>query len=420
MDPRSSGQSLRAAAEAASRRVARSAAARAAAEDHDGGFPAEDLADLARLGLLAAPLPRAAGGAGLGEEPGAEGLAAVLRRIGRAASPLGRLYEGHVNALRLVPLRRARASGGSRAGCPGWAPVRGLEYRAAGGRPEAAAAPAGTAEGRKSFASGAGPVNRALVTARHAARCAAADAGACRRKPARAPISRRGAPRACAPRPPARSISPAWRRPADGFRRRPGAYAAQPRLLGRRLALRRRADSAGSRRCSRRCATTSTRTGRGGDPHQAARLGRGCHGGRDRRLWVEARRRHGPQADPPAGGTVAYRQPGPARGGAGGAEALTAWRSVRSVSRLPPRPPAGAPRRATSRPICASPPPTGRWSARPRMCLAAPGADPATSGVDHAGRRLVRAAEYLPERPDPRAVLGARPGAGAGAGAASG
>lgn len=46
---------------AAARHVAATAAARAADQDRDGGFPAEDVADLGRLGLLAAPVPSEAG-----------------------------------------------------------------------------------------------------------------------------------------------------------------------------------------------------------------------------------------------------------------------------------------------------------------------------------------------------------------------
>ncbi len=87
---------------AAARRVAALAAGRADAQDRDDGFPAEDVADLARAGLLAAPVPAAEGGAGLGQEPGAADLAAVLRLVGLGSLALGRLYEGHVNALQLV------------------------------------------------------------------------------------------------------------------------------------------------------------------------------------------------------------------------------------------------------------------------------------------------------------------------------
>ncbi|CAA2156842.1 hypothetical protein MBRA_02278 [Methylobacterium brachiatum] len=42
---------------AAARAVAAGAARRAGRHDHDGGFPAEDVAELARVGLLAAPVP---------------------------------------------------------------------------------------------------------------------------------------------------------------------------------------------------------------------------------------------------------------------------------------------------------------------------------------------------------------------------
>ena len=56
---------------AAARQVAVAASARAGEQDRDDGFPAEDVADLARLGLLAALIPFDEGGAGLGEEGGA-------------------------------------------------------------------------------------------------------------------------------------------------------------------------------------------------------------------------------------------------------------------------------------------------------------------------------------------------------------
>ena len=87
---------------AAARTAALSASQRAVEQDRDEGFPTEDVADLARLGLLAAPVPSGMGGAGLGEEPEAWTLAEVLRLIGYGSLALGRLYEGHVNALQLV------------------------------------------------------------------------------------------------------------------------------------------------------------------------------------------------------------------------------------------------------------------------------------------------------------------------------
>ena len=78
-------------------------ASHAATLDADAQFPAEDIACLQTLGLLAAPLPRALGGIGAGTEPsGADELFALLRILGEANLSLGRLYEAHVNVARLV------------------------------------------------------------------------------------------------------------------------------------------------------------------------------------------------------------------------------------------------------------------------------------------------------------------------------
>lgn len=96
--------------------------ARAAATDADGAFPEEDIAELAAIGALVAPLPHDSGGLGLGTEPeGGPGLLAVLRRIGRGNLAIGRVYEGHVNALRLLarfgtPGQRAQAAADAQAG----------------------------------------------------------------------------------------------------------------------------------------------------------------------------------------------------------------------------------------------------------------------------------------------------------------
>lgn len=77
--------------------------ARAATLDARGAFPDEDLADLRRIGALVAPLPRALGGLGAGTEPaGAATVLDVLRLLGRGNLSVGRLFEAHVNALRLV------------------------------------------------------------------------------------------------------------------------------------------------------------------------------------------------------------------------------------------------------------------------------------------------------------------------------
>lgn len=76
---------------------------RAAALDHAAAFPAEDMALLRRLGLCAAPLPCRLGGTGAGTEPeGADAVFAILRLLGRGNASVGRLFEAHVNAVRLI------------------------------------------------------------------------------------------------------------------------------------------------------------------------------------------------------------------------------------------------------------------------------------------------------------------------------
>lgn len=153
---------------AAARQSAVTAATRAGDQDRDEGFPAEDVADLARLGLLAAPIPSNASGAGLGEEPGASRLATVLRLVGYGSLALGRLYEGHVNALQLVARygaldQRERLFSDARDGH-----LFGVwNTEPPGGGLALEEGPDGMRlTGVKTFASGAGFVTRALVTTR--------------------------------------------------------------------------------------------------------------------------------------------------------------------------------------------------------------------------------------------------------------
>jgi len=76
---------------------------RALAHDRDASFPAEDIAALRALGALAAPVPVALGGLGMGTEPaGALAIMSALRLLGRGNLSVGRLYEAHVNAIKLV------------------------------------------------------------------------------------------------------------------------------------------------------------------------------------------------------------------------------------------------------------------------------------------------------------------------------
>ena len=138
---------------------------RAAALDETGSFPADDMADLRECGALAAPIPSALGGLGLGTEPAGSGAAlAVLQTLGRGNLALGRLFEAHVNALRLVfrygeDEVRHRVAGDVLRGCLVglWVtdpPTGGLAVQGSG-----------VLHGAKQFCSGAGHVPRAVVTA---------------------------------------------------------------------------------------------------------------------------------------------------------------------------------------------------------------------------------------------------------------
>ncbi len=137
---------------------------RARALDLAAKFPAEDMAALNSIGVLRAPIPVRLGGLGLGTEPeGAAGVLSLLRLLGKGNLSLGRLFEAHVNAIRLIirygdDAVRARAvadvAEGHLVGL--WVtdpPDDGLHIAA------------GVLDGRKQFCSGCGHVSRAVVTA---------------------------------------------------------------------------------------------------------------------------------------------------------------------------------------------------------------------------------------------------------------
>jgi alkylation response protein AidB-like acyl-CoA dehydrogenase len=144
------------------RDVAQKAFARAGEYDEDGAFPAEDVAALHESGLLVAVLPVKFGGAGLT----GLSLSEVLRSIGSGSLPLGRLFEGHVNALELVvrygndprvKLVAEEAQAGKLFGVWNTDDASGLRLIHRHGR--------SWLEGRKILASGAGHIERPLVTA---------------------------------------------------------------------------------------------------------------------------------------------------------------------------------------------------------------------------------------------------------------
>ena len=76
---------------------------RAPAHDQAASFPAEDITALRDAGVLAAALPARLGGLGAGTEPGGAALLRdTLVTLGRGNLCVARLFEAHVNALRLV------------------------------------------------------------------------------------------------------------------------------------------------------------------------------------------------------------------------------------------------------------------------------------------------------------------------------
>ena len=75
----------------------------AARDNREDGAPRKELRELAHAGMLTAPLPASLGGLGLGTDPGGHlALLQLLAAVGGADLPLGRLFEGHVNALILI------------------------------------------------------------------------------------------------------------------------------------------------------------------------------------------------------------------------------------------------------------------------------------------------------------------------------
>jgi alkylation response protein AidB-like acyl-CoA dehydrogenase len=71
--------------------------------DKQGIFPAEEFNQIAKAGLLSAPLSSHLGGLGLGFQTGnTKELLMLLKEIGRGNLAVGRVYEGHVNALQLI------------------------------------------------------------------------------------------------------------------------------------------------------------------------------------------------------------------------------------------------------------------------------------------------------------------------------
>lgn len=260
--------------------------ARAASLDMDSGLPTEDVAALAAAGLLLAPLPRSLGGLGWGSEPaGALPLLRVLRLLGRASLPLGKLFEGHVTALYLLsrhgtPVQRRSVATDVRNGA-----LFGVWYAddAVGLRLDPT--PGGLVlQGRKRFCSGAGLVERALVIAREGDAPPRMVLVALPRGTERADLSR------WTPLGMRASVSgevdlSGLLAPPGALIGAPGDYLRQPGFSGgawRFLAV----QLGGIEAIAELTRAHLERTGRGGDPHQAARFGRMVTLAETARLWV--------------------------------------------------------------------------------------------------------------------------------------
>lgn len=150
--------------------IAAGSAARGGDAGRRDSFPEVEFQQLAATGLLTAPLPRRHGGVGIGAAQGTTlASLALLRTLGRGDLSLGRLYEGHLNALQLIGLfateeqyaELARETHERQLRWAIWntddddAVV--LQPLAAGGY---------RLRGAKRLASGAGSIERALITAR--------------------------------------------------------------------------------------------------------------------------------------------------------------------------------------------------------------------------------------------------------------
>ena len=162
--PRPALDALVRTAAAVADRVAETAADR----DADRAFPAEAFGLLDEAGLLTATLPPEWGGAGLGGPGARHALYRVLAEVGRSSLPVGRVYEGHVNALDLVMTwgtdrQRGRAADDAHAGH-----VFGVwnTEAADGVRLEPTAGGGAVLRGAKTFCSGAGSVTRAFANGR--------------------------------------------------------------------------------------------------------------------------------------------------------------------------------------------------------------------------------------------------------------
>jgi len=130
--------------------------------------PATELALLRDAGLLAAPLQTDLGGKGWGTTPtGALPMLDILSALGSASLPVARIYEGHVNALKLVTAFATMSQKDKVAAAVHRGTVLGV-WGADSPAPVSITVSSQVPRliGRKSFASGLGDVGLAIITAK--------------------------------------------------------------------------------------------------------------------------------------------------------------------------------------------------------------------------------------------------------------
>lgn len=267
------------------RALAPAVAARAEAADRGEATLAPDIDALRAAGLLQAPLDLDAGGVGLcwRGRAVAQGMD-VLRVLGRANLAVARLYEGHVNAVKLVMVYGAPATqaqvgravrDGALMGVWGADGARPVTIRIAGDRVRL--------DGGKRFASGLGLVSLAVISG--------ADADGATRlvvapvdDPGRADLStwRVSGMRATASGdfdPSGLSLD------GDALLGGPDAYHREPHFQGGvwRYAA---AQLGGIEALVEAMRIELAARGRLSDPHQAARFARGAMACETARLWV--------------------------------------------------------------------------------------------------------------------------------------
>ena len=265
----------------AARDVADQAFARAGLSDEDGAYPLLDVVALAEGGLLTATLPTELGGDAI--EPLA--LSELLRQIGAGSLPLGRLFEGHVNAIGLalryggddqVRLIAREAHAGKLLGVWNTDDKEGLRLLVDRGRHRL--------QGRKILASGAGFIERPLITAtdetgRRLMVIPHLEPGR------RSDLSDWTAHGMRASATGAVDFSGVVVEPIE-ILGGDGDYERQPAFSGGawRFAA---VHLGGMERLFDLLREHLRRTSRGGDPHQAARLGQAAIASETARLWVE-------------------------------------------------------------------------------------------------------------------------------------